>query len=258
MNRLTFIIVLTAITTISLPVLAFSATKDKNIIQHKNEYGDCLNLAVSQPNDAINAANYWQKQGGDLGALHCKAIALISLKQYQAAAESFVQIGNDERLSNKDRSNFLAQGSHLYLKSAQAIKARDTVNQAINLSSDNVNLFVLRARIAAATGDSLSALKDLDYVLLEDKNNVEALTYRASLYRNLKRYDLAEEALSQAQSVSPSDPYMLLERGILSAVQNDNDTAKKVWQQIVTSYPQSSAANAAQRNLGMLQGSGNR
>jgi tetratricopeptide (TPR) repeat protein len=254
MNRITFIIILVAVSTISLPVLAFSAAKDKNIVQHKNEYGDCLNLAVSQPNDAINAADYWQRQGGDLGALHCKAIALITLKQYQQAAETFVQIGSDERLDNKDRSNFLAQGSHLYLKSAQSIKARDTVNQAINLSPDNVNLFVLRARIAAATGDSLSALKDLDYVLLEDKNNVEALTYRASLYRNLKRYDLAEEALSQAQSTSPSDPYVLLERGILSAVQNDNNTAKQVWQKIVMSYPQSSAATAAKRNLRVLNG----
>jgi tetratricopeptide (TPR) repeat protein len=240
------------ISTVVLTSASFAAFPAPENIDHNKEYTACLDLAQQDPKRASESAVYWKSLGGDLGAMHCQAVALIGLKDYAGAASVFSALSNDSRLPTPERSRFITQASQLYLKAGQSIKARESINQAITWNSEDLDAFVLRARIAAATGDSLSALKDLDYVLLEDPNQVEALVYRASLYRSLKRYDLAAEALNKAQSLQPDHPYMLLERGILAATQNDPATARQAWEQIVNTHPNSAAAMAAEQNLGKL------
>lgn len=231
---------------------SFAALSAPGRIDHDREYTSCLELAQQDPQRAAASAVYWKSLGGDLGAMHCQGVALMALRDYAGAASVFLDLAAEERLPLKERSRFITQASQLFLKAGQSIKAREAINQAITWNSDDLNAFVLRARIAAATGDSLSALKDLDYVLLEDPNQVEALIYRASLYRSLKRYDLAAQSLKKAQSLNPNHPYMLLEQGILAATQNDPATARAAWEKILATHPQSAAAMAAQQNLGKL------
>jgi tetratricopeptide (TPR) repeat protein len=245
---------LSIISILVLASAAFAAFSAQNTIHHDQEYASCLELAQQDPQRAEASAVYWKSLGGGLGAMHCQGVALMALRDYAGAAGVFLALSDQEGLPISERSRFITQASQLFLKAGQSIKARDAINQAIAWDGEDLNAFVLRARIAAATGDSLSALKDLDYVLLEDPNQVEALIYRASLYRSLKRYDLARESIAKAQSLSPDHPYMLLERGILAATQNDLGTARQAWQQILNTHPNSAAATAAQQNLGKLRG----
>ncbi|MFM7631091.1 MAG: tetratricopeptide repeat protein [Alphaproteobacteria bacterium] len=233
---------------------SFAAFSAQDTIDHAQEYTACLNLAQQDPERAAASAVYWKSLGGDLGAMHCQGVALMAMRDYAGAASVFSALSDQERLPVMDRSRFITQASQLFLKAGQSIKARDAINQAIAWDGEDLNAFVLRARIAAAIGDSLSALKDLDYVLLEDPNQVEALIYRASLYRSLKRYDLARESIVRAQNLNPDHPYMLLERGILAATQNDPITARQAWQSILSTHPNSAAAAAAQKNLSKLRG----
>ena len=235
----------------SASLAAFSA---QETIDHNQEYTACLNLAQQDPQRAAASALYWKGLGGDFGAMHCQGVALMAMRDYAGAALVFAALADQERLPIPERSRFITQASQLFLKAGQSIKARDAINQAIAWDGEDLNAFVLRARIAAATGDSLSALKDLDYALLEDPNQVEALIYRASLYRSLKRYDLAAESIAKAQSLNPDHPYMLLERGILAATQRDTVTARQAWQKILLNHPHSAAATAAQQNLNRLRG----
>lgn len=245
---------LSIISVLVLTSAAFAAFSAQGTIDHNQEYTSCLSLAQKNPERAAASAVYWKSLGGGLGAMHCQGVALMAMRDYAGAASVFLALSDQEPLPIPERSRFITQASQLFLKAGQSIKARDAINQAIAWDGEDLNAFVLRARIAAATGDSLSALKDLDYVLLEDPNQVEALIYRASLYRSLKRYDLATESIAKAQSLSPDHPYMLLERGILAATQNDPATARDAWQQILLTHPNSAAATAAQRNLGKLRG----
>ena len=245
---------LSILSVLVLTSAAFAAFSAQDTIDHNQEYTSCLSLAQQNPERAAASAVYWKRLGGGLGAMHCQSVALMAMRDYAGAASVFLALSDQERLPIPERSRFITQASQLFLKAGQSIKARDAINQAIAWDGEDLNAFVLRARIAAATGDSLSALKDLDYVLLEDPNQVEALIYRASLYRSLKRYDLATESITKAQSLNPDHPYMLLERGILAATQNDPTTARDAWQQILLTHPNSAAAAAAQKNLGKLRG----
>ena len=250
-TRRLLICIMSVLVLASASLAAFSAPET---INHDQEYTSCLSLAQQNPQRASESAVYWKRLGGGLGAMHCQGVALMLLRDYAGAASVFSELSNQENLPLSERSRFITQASQLFLKAGQSVKARNAINQAIAWDGEDLNAFVLRARIAAATGDSLSALKDLEYVLLEDPNHVEALIYRASLYRSLKRYDLANESITKAQSLNPDHPYMLLERGILAATQNDTATARQVWEQIITTHPDSAAAMAAQQNLGKLRG----
>jgi len=93
---------------------------------------------------------------------------------------------------------------------------------------------------------------DLNAVLDQTPNRVDALVYRASAYRQLGSIDLATDDIDRALRLDPNSVAGLLERGNLRRLKNDAAGAKADWQQVLKLSPGTPAAASAQDNLAHL------
>ena len=70
---------------VALCVLA--ATAAAQGVDHAREYEACIALTFRNADEALSAAQAWQKRGGGLPAEHCAALALLEAGRLEAAAQ---------------------------------------------------------------------------------------------------------------------------------------------------------------------------
>jgi tetratricopeptide (TPR) repeat protein len=89
--------------------------------------------------------------------------------------------------------------------------ANTTVNQALQLSPDSVEAWLLKCQVASATGDDLAALAAVEMALHRAPHRAEALYWRGAVLGDLGRHREALLAIEGALRVLDGADHWLLE-----------------------------------------------
>lgn len=90
-------------------------------------------------------------------------------------------------------------------------EANTAVNQALQLSPDCVEAWLLKCQVASATGDDLAALAAVEMALHRAPHRAEALYWRGAVLGDLGRHREALRAIEAAMRVLGTADHWLLE-----------------------------------------------
>ncbi len=223
-------------------------------INAEKEYARCMTLAKSKPQAGFDAAMAWLGLGGAEAAKHCVAVSLLGLGQYKEAALRLEKLAQDMRAPKKFKAALLGQAGQAWLLAGNLSRADNVLTAAIKLNPQNWNLYIDRAQVAATEKDLARALKDLDQVLDNAPDMVDALVFRASAKRQLDQADSAAIDIGRALSIDDSHLEGLLERGILRRLLKDDVGARADWLKIIKISPASETARIARSNIQRMDG----
>lgn len=216
-------------------------------------YENCTRLAHTNPDAALEAALSWQDMGGGGAARHCAAVALFDLGQFSQAAKRFEALAESLKAAPANaRAAMLAQAGASWFRAGDIKRAYAVQTSALKLDPGNPDYLMDRATTLAAAKNYWEAIDDLDTVIEADPKRVEALILRASAYRFVDAMPLAREDAERAHKLSPDRPEVLLEYGIEQRLAGDRDGARKSWLRLLRLHDGTPAADAARRNLELL------
>ncbi|MFC3053710.1 tetratricopeptide repeat protein [Kordiimonas pumila] len=256
----------------SIATFCFTVTGWNGVCADAGEdrYIACLDMAAVAPDKAINEALVWQTSGGGVPARHCEAIGLFHLHEYGEAAMRFELIAEDMRVGKgmpvRDGKRLTAtaamladmydQAANAWLLADEIVRAENAVDLALSLvpedSQQELDLILDRARIAAADGDYVMALEDIEYIRLKDASRTDLLVFLAASARGTKHYAKADAAITEYLALYPNDPAGYLERGNLYDATGKAQEARLSWLKVIELSPDSVDADAARANLERL------
>lgn len=238
---------------VMVPLFARGAGPAQPAPKDEQRYADCMTQARDKPQQGLKAAEAWQQRGGGAPAVHCLAIALMGLKQYDDAATRLESLADLVPSQRRDlRAQALAQAAQAWNAAGKADRALATLNRAIELRPGDVDLLLDRAVLHEAAGRLLEATVDFTEILKAAPDRDDVLLLRASTQRRLNRLDLARADIDRAILINASNADALLERGNIRFDQGDSAGAKDDWQRVQTMAPKSAAAKAASANLARI------
>ena len=233
-------------------------------------YSECLDLAVQAPDKAINKALIWQNEAGGVPARHCEAVGLFYMREYEEAAVRLERIAEDMRVG-KDMpvrlgkrlvatspmlADMYGQAANAWLLSGEIIRAETAIDIALSLAQSNttqeLDLVLDRARIAAADQDYAAALSDLEKIQEKDPQRADILILIASSARGTGDYVKALTAIDEYQSAYADDPAGYLERGNLLDAMGQKKEARLQWLKVVQLEEDGPNAQAARANIERL------
>jgi tetratricopeptide (TPR) repeat protein len=223
------------------------------VIDNRQEYTNCLALAKMDASTAYEHAVGWQGLGGGDAAKHCQAVALMHLGKYDEAAYRLENLAQASLLPASQRAQMLAQAGQAQLMMDKLDLANADQTAAIKLDPRNADLYVDRAVTLFAAGNYASAVKDLDSAILLSPKKAEPYALRAAAKRFQDMVDPALADAEQAVSLSGGKyPEALLERGILRRLKGNKAGARQDWLAILHINPDGETADAARRNLELM------
>jgi tetratricopeptide (TPR) repeat protein len=215
-------------------------------------YAECIALAQRKPTDGWETALAWSSLGGGEAARHCAAVALIGLGHLEEAATRLERLAQESRREAALRAEMLGQAAQAWLLAGQRERAIGTLDAALKLAPDAVDLLVDRALAQAEGGDYRAALADLDHAVKAAPRRADVLALRAAAKRRLGDAAGAEEDVMSALEIEPDQPDALIESGILQLQRGDVAAARRDWRRVLELQPDGPAADAARRHIETL------
>ncbi len=221
-------------------------------------YARCMKLAKENPHAAQRLAQSWLARGGAHPALHCAAVALITLGKYQEGATRMQALVKAMTTAPAAlRADLLDQAGQAWLLAGDPVRAYAAAGAAVALQPGDPELLIDRAEAADSAGYLDRAVADLDQVLKTRPDRVDALIYRAAAYRALDRLDPARADIDKALALAPHSPAALLESGNIRRLEGDSAGARRDWERVGEVAPGTPEDMAARSNLERLaQGDG--
>jgi tetratricopeptide (TPR) repeat protein len=221
---------------------------------HAIAYADCMSQARRAPEKALTIANRWEREGGDEGARHCRAVALMNTGAYAEAARQLESLAaTTNRPGKRLKGELLAQAGQAWLVAGRTESALSAQTRALALVGPELELLLDRAITLASAGAYWKAIDDLNDAIDQDSRHAGALVFRATAWRKLKNLDLARDDIERAIAVSPDRADALLERGNIRSLRGDKGGAVADWEAVIAGHPTSPAADAARENLEKLK-----
>lgn len=218
---------------------------------HLRLYNECMDLARAEPLKALPVAEKWHANGGGLAARHCVATAMYGAGRYIQAAAQFEAIARDMGMDRPGlRAELWAQAGQAFMEAGLPEKAAEVQSKALELKSNDPDLWVDRALSFAALKTWPRAISDLDRALALRPNDVETLVLRAAAWRNAGSPSRALEDANRALKVAPGHSEALLERGFANLARSDRASANSDFSAVLRLVPPgSSAARGAEAGL---------
>jgi tetratricopeptide (TPR) repeat protein len=217
------------------------------------QYDRCLAMTRDNPQKALTQAEFWRQQGGGFPAEHCAGVALIGLARYAEAAQRLESLAAAMMQEPAElRAATLEQAGEAWIMADQPDQAKPVFDAALAYNARNPELLIDRAAAYALGGHYWEAIDDLNSALDIDPNNVTALIYRASAYRNDGGKDGLELALADANKalqINPGESSGLLERGNILRLKGNPKGARADWEAVIKLAPDSPAGRDARNNL---------
>jgi tetratricopeptide (TPR) repeat protein len=244
---------LAAALVVLVPLSALGAGPSSKPQTDEQRYADCMTQARDKPQQGLKVAEAWQQTGGGTPAIHCLAIALMSLKRYDDAAmrlETLVDLLPGQRPDL--RAQALGQASQAWFAAGKSDRALSALNRALMLRPGDVDLLLDRAVVHETAGGLTEATADLSEILRIAPGRDDVLLLRATTQRRQNRLDLARADIDRALALNANNADALLERGIIRLDQGDSVGAREDWRRVETLAPKSAAAKAAAANLARM------
>lgn len=213
-------------------------------------YRACVAYARKHPEDGFEAAIAWRDEGGGAAARHCTAMALVNLGQHADAALRLETLaGEMTGFGAPQRAAVLGQSGRVWLRAGHPDRAYTALTAAIDLAPDNLELYIDRGEILAASDRLWEAVDDFNTALERAPQSLDALIFRGAAYRLLEVADLARDDLRAALERDTDNPDALVELGAVDLLDGNRDAARQNWLQAISVAPASPAADAARRWL---------
>lgn len=218
---------------------------------HLRLYNECMERARAEPLKALPVAEKWHANGGGLAARHCVATAMYGAGRYTQAAAQFEAIARDMGMDRPGlRAELWAQAGQAFMEAGLPEKAAEAQSKALELKSNDPDLWIDRALSFAALKTWPRAISDLDRALTLRPNDVDALVLRAAAWRNAGNAGRALEDANRALKVAPGHSEALLERGFAYLARGDRMSANTDFSAVLRLVPPgSSAARGAEVGL---------
>ena len=219
-----------------------------------DRYRQCLDLAQTDPAQAIERANTWRANGGGVPARHCLALAYGGKGDFAAATAELVAAARAAETDHDPHAADLwgqAGNAALLAKDGGAAITGFTSGIAV-AGTEPVRLAALltdRARALVAANRTTEARTDLTRATGLDPSSTTGWLLLATLTRRLNDLPAAERAILEGARREPGDPDIAFEAGNIAAAQGHLDLARTEWKKVVDGAPGSDAAAAAAKAL---------
>ncbi len=217
-------------------------------------YQACLGLARSDPDAGFESAIAWRDEGGGPPSLHCVALALFGLGQFDEAATRLEALAADmPTATTREQSAVLAQAGSVWLHVGDLSRAHTVLSQALELDPTDPEIWIDRGDTLARGGEYWDAVDDFSEALDRDEARLDALIFRAAAYRLLEVPELARDDITRALVIDPDNPDALMELGAVQAGVGQFDAARKTWLRVLSVAPGSRAGTAAREALQQME-----
>jgi tetratricopeptide (TPR) repeat protein len=218
----------------------------------QERYNSCMAMTQHDPKAALREAQAWRKEGGGDPALHCVAVSLLGIGEYQQAALNLESLSRSQRITPALRGDLLGQAGNAWTLARKPAEAYKDQTAALKLKPDDVDLLIDRSMTLSGSGKYWEALDDLNRALTLDPTRADALVYRASAWRHLKTYDLAEDDATRALTLQPDRLDALLERGAIRKARGNRAGARTDWLRLVDIAADGPMREAARKELELM------
>ena len=245
----------------ALPLIfvALAAAAPARSPQEAARYRECLDLAQSDPRQAIDKATQWRANGGGVPARHCLALAQGQKGDFASAAATLVAAAQAaEAESDPHAADLWGQAGNAALLAKQPSAAITDFGSGIAVAGTEPTrlaaLLTDRAGALVAANRTSEAKSDLTRATSLDPSATGGWLLLATLERRLNDLPAAEKAILEAAKREPADPDVALEAGNIAGAQGRTDPARAEWKKVVDGAPGSEAAAAAAKSLALNPG----
>jgi len=227
-----------------------------------NRLAICVALIEVNPEAARADASRWletAKLDQKADAAQCQGMALVELGRWEEAAETFIN-GRDLTTPNaqQSRAQLGAMAGNAQLVLGQTDAALVTLDLA-HADAGSAGNEVLKGEIAldqaralVALGREVEARDALTLARLALPPNAQGWLLSATLARRMDALDDAQRFIEQAALLSPTDPEIGLEAGVIAVLSGRDDAARKSWSSVVETAPDTPFAQVAAEYLAQL------
>jgi tetratricopeptide (TPR) repeat protein len=185
--------------------------------QTSTRFSQCVALIDESPERAYEEGMAWAAETHSLYGYRCAAMALVAEHRYEDAARRFRSLATSISPElTAMRAELFSQAGNAWLLGRNAASARSAFTLAITtISSDRTqlpDLLIDRARAYAMERDYRHAEEDLSNALDIRPSDALALRLRASARMHQSAFDLAEADARAAVAIEPRnvDNYLVL------------------------------------------------
>ncbi len=222
----------------------------------------CLSSAAQDPDAAEDTATAWLREakGSQQALPHmCLGWAYSTQQRWDDATRDFL-VGRDiaatsdhllrARLGAMAGNSALAAGAPdralplLDIAHADAVTVADT-HLAGDIAIDRARALVALKR----NGDAVVALAE---ARTASPDNAYGWLLSATLSRRMNLLPLAQTQIETAAQLTPADPEIGLEAGVIAVLSGRTAAATKSWQSVIAAAPTSPAADTARTYLAQL------
>ncbi len=239
---------------LAAPAMAAAAVAATPLGDDGDRYRQCLDLAQSNPAQAVERASEWRANGGGIPARHCLALAYGGKGDFAAATAELVAAARAAEVDHDPHAADLwgqAGNAALLAKDSGAAITDFTSGIAV-AGTEPVRLAALltdRARALVDGNRVTDARTDLTRATGLDPSSTTGWLLLATLARRLNDLPAAERAILEGARRDPGDPDIAFEAGNIAAAQGKPDLARAAWTAVAKGAPGSAAAEAATRSL---------
>lgn len=208
----------------------------------------CIEQAAKDAPGAILTANRWLTEATGVGRSkpqQCLAMASAYMLRWDAAEASFnAAIASAAPTDHLRIARLYTQAGNAALAGGAPERALGAFDKAVpGLSGEELGQLQLdRARALVALKREPEAGEALQQARTLAPQEPAAFLLSATLARRQKNYDPARQMIGIALRLSPSDPDILLEAGVIAMLSGDEPAARDAWTR--------AAANAGPGPLG--------
>jgi len=213
-------------------IVAISIDKDNSV---------ALGRLVAMSNDDYNAVitglTSAMQQAPAVGMfVYLRAVIAMSHYRYKAAIDDFHYIIDENLYNYHGIYGSLAQ---CYLGIGKYQEALTEINQAMSMTSDNGQYYILRAKIRRAMGDYDRALESATSALDKLPASPAAMIEKGLCLENLEQYADASSLFGEAIMDEPDNSmYYLIRAKVLTENLKETGAARNLYQRILDlDYP---------------------
>ncbi|AHE56483.1 tetratricopeptide repeat protein [Sphingomonas sanxanigenens] len=227
--------------------------------ENAERFERCADLAIDEPQRAIDEASAWRMSGGSFAARQCLGLAYAQLERWVPAATAFEQAAHEAEVARDGAAaNLWLQAGNAQLAAGNAEKAQSAFSAALGtgalqgLSRGEAHLD--RARAMVALGNTAGARTDIDRALEFAPADPLAWLLSATLARRMNDLPRAQKDIGEAVKRAPDDASVAYEAGVIALKSGAEDAARAAWKGAIAAQPGSPAAKASEQALTQLDG----
>lgn len=227
-----------------------------------NRLANCIALIEINAEAARSDASRWfdtAKLDQKSDAAQCLGMALVELGRWDEAVTAFTN-GRDLTMpgAQKSRAQLGAMAGNAQLTLGETATALATLERA-QADADSAGNEVLKGEIALDRARALVILgregEAQDVLTLARTAlpyNAQGWLLSATLARRLDALDDAQRYIEEAALLAPTDPEIGLEAGVIAILAGRDEAARKSWNSVIETAPNSPFAKVATNYLAQL------